>query len=1074
MSTALALNISSTGTTSTHPVSAASPVAGIAPAPAVAAQDDDHRRGLKRWFIGPMPEKVAVNRVQIRKRSFIARHGSLPFRPRGHRTSADGDDGDATDDSASVISDDPEEAYGHVRGEQLYRYFKKRGGEDQDWNDETRRGLRMEIKRKWQESPWHHVWKPEKNKKNVGSRKWVGESFIVGSVLGVASGSSGSTIANGSLSSLGQHGPHAPRRDTDTSVPQIHIDAGPNDSGSGTDNPSPSRVNASREALIPPLPFRSGSSSDSHTRDPSQVPLPPAGSDELEARPPAALRPALKPDGGQSTQRRKSVNFKPTRSMPSETAPPETVLARTEDAIEGTSAGGVGAHNRETNEVIMQDRMLVNISYFETDGLPQPYDQDEARRHPTSEKEAWAEYLVCWKRRHLELYEEWSVPGMKWLTHSKHLAFLVPLKKLGTHLSVYSMVDLSFCITCPPVPLNLNATSAADKASKRSVIRSTPRGGTFAFVFKCKSRSRSADWMWHLWREIGGTLPEVIEVNVPQLGSRIRFDVPSSEFLEVTQGYKTINRSYILDTCRQEIGTEDWRRICDDAGSVELCWRRNGNLEWIWLDRDVDGNPRDWSVIYPVGFRRLKAPIQLEIRPARHAGTKVVLSDGTRLSEPPAVEGYLYRIKANTQARTQMYLSSHDGNLFTLSTANAHAPEPPAPPITLIDHDAKTKEQKRAAELQRGAQQIFRSDGYIDFRSIIAIRRATQTTVPRFAAPNNGNTQDINQSLAEDDLSLLQSENGSASDIEDAGGDEVLNSRADKQRLKLKRSFDVTLRTGHVIRFETHSATIALQWISRLRALTSYWTRRHRVDARQEMDLTHAMRGLPKWGSSEIVPDAAVDHPYLEREVLIRKKGVHDRQVSLAEPVPSTEFWSWCVLEGCRPIIKAGRLYEKRGPHKQFKHMFHVLTHGHIVQYYLTATKSARFTRSTTINLLDAYIYSGQLAVATLPQGSAGTSQATPKRYQDGLEADDDDEDVTFIIWYRSHSTGASPHDITTPDQRTHIPPLDGKHHMLICKARSILERDSWCFALNCEIERLARRTASREKDLKEMRGMPY
>lgn len=84
----------------------------------------------------------------------------------------------------------------------------------------------------------------------------------------------------------------------------------------------------------------------------------------------------------------------------------------------------------------------------------------------------------------------------------------------------------------------------------------------------------------------------------------------------------------------------------------------------------------------------------------------------------------------------------------------------------------------------------------------MAVRRATQTTVPRFAAPENGNIQDVNQSLAEDDLSLLQSENGSASDTEDAGGDEVLNSRADKQRLKLKRSFDVTLRTGHVIRFE--------------------------------------------------------------------------------------------------------------------------------------------------------------------------------------------------------------------------------------------------------------------------------
>lgn len=185
MSTALALNISSAGTTSAQ-ASAATPVAGLAPAPAIAAQDDGHRRGQKRWFIGPMPQKVAANSVETRKKSFIARHGSMPFRARRQRPSADGDDGDATDDGASVNSDDPGDAYGHVKGEQLYRYFKRRGGRDQDWNDETQKGLRMEIKRKWQESPWHHVWKPDgKNKKNAGNRKWVGDSFVVGSVLGV-------------------------------------------------------------------------------------------------------------------------------------------------------------------------------------------------------------------------------------------------------------------------------------------------------------------------------------------------------------------------------------------------------------------------------------------------------------------------------------------------------------------------------------------------------------------------------------------------------------------------------------------------------------------------------------------------------------------------------------------------------------------------------------------------------------------------------------------------------------------------------------------------------------------------
>lgn len=51
--------------------------------------------------------------------------------------------------------------------------------------------------------------------------------------------------------------------------------------------------------------------------------------------------------------------------------------------------------------------MLVRVSYFETDGLPQPFNEEETKKHQESKEEEWAEFLVVWRRRHLELYEEW-------------------------------------------------------------------------------------------------------------------------------------------------------------------------------------------------------------------------------------------------------------------------------------------------------------------------------------------------------------------------------------------------------------------------------------------------------------------------------------------------------------------------------------------------------------------------------------------------------------------------------------------------------------------------------------------
>lgn len=119
--------------------------------------------------------------------------------------------------------------------------------------------------------------------------------------------------------------------------------------------------------------------------------------------------------------------------------------------------------------------------------------------------------------------------------------------------------------------------------------------------------------------------------------------------------------------------------------TLELCWRTGSNLEWIWLDDDIDGTPREWNVVYFAGFRQVrrqsmhrrkspltivlqtKAPSHLEVRLSKHAPTQVVLRDGTKLSEPPAVEGYLWRIKPNTKNRANVYLASHDGNLFTMA-----------------------------------------------------------------------------------------------------------------------------------------------------------------------------------------------------------------------------------------------------------------------------------------------------------------------------------------------------------------------------------------------------------------------
>jgi hypothetical protein len=56
--------------------------------------------------------------------------------------------------------------------------------------------------------------------------------------------------------------------------------------------------------------------------------------------------------------------------------------------------------------VLSSDRMLVQISYTESEGLPSWFDEDVARKHPDIDERAFGEYIVKWTDASLELYRD--------------------------------------------------------------------------------------------------------------------------------------------------------------------------------------------------------------------------------------------------------------------------------------------------------------------------------------------------------------------------------------------------------------------------------------------------------------------------------------------------------------------------------------------------------------------------------------------------------------------------------------------------------------------------------------------
>lgn len=160
------------------------------------------------------------------------------------------------------------------------------------------------------------------------------------------------------------------------------------------------------------------------------------------------------------------------------------------------------------------------------------------------------------------------------------------------------------------------------------------------------------------------------------------------------------------------------------------------------------------------------------------------------MDEPPAIEGYLDRVRANTQTKQPVYLTTHDGNIFCLSSGHANPPSP------LGLGPAVSVDDLKRSEVQRGGMQLMHATGVIDLRAILAVRRAFQAAVPH--SHTETRRLDDQSSMSAADAALERTE----SDYEDEGGDEALGKSEDKPHLRMKRSFELLLTNGHVIRFE--------------------------------------------------------------------------------------------------------------------------------------------------------------------------------------------------------------------------------------------------------------------------------
>ena len=443
-----------------------------------------------------------------------------------------------------------------------------------------------------------------------------------------------------------------------------------------------------------------------------------------------------------------------------------------------------------------------------------PYPQ---RRDPATRLDPFEEYLAVYRKGYVELYQDYvskcplgyadnqKTPLKERFTGHKQLCWTISLSASRTSLSIFNATDMTIALTTSAAKLDADVSKvmksqktvygpmkeALKQSRQYRWLQRFGKSGSHVFIIKISERTRAADWFWEVWKNVhegieGAQLPPRIEVRIPQLGTSVRLALPQEDEPGTAATLARFNTEAIIDTCWKMLeGVYDHERVGRGA-DVGLAWKtEDGKLDWLAFDTTVEGAPRHWAILAGLARQSVSANgievVELQARRARHQPIWAKLEDGTVTQEPPGIEGFLTRQKTTAAPKENVYVATHDGNVYTSHAQNAHPPLQPGSQQSLPrDVFPELHEAHLDSERYRMAQFVQHSTGCVDLRDL-------------------------------DDIKLV-------SELEDSTSD------------KDQRTFEIHLTTGEKARFKAHSSDVAKEWVERLTKLSAYWKRRHRIE----------------------------------------------------------------------------------------------------------------------------------------------------------------------------------------------------------------------------------------------------
>jgi len=756
-------------------------------------------------------------------------------------------------------------------------------------------------------------------------------------------------------------------------------------------------------------------------------------------------------------------------------------VSRARDRVART---GFRRNTLREGAVIKMEKMLVRMDFTQQQ-LPDDFDENESQRTESRAIEKWKEFMVVARKNkqedshdfRLQIYNTRVIPEVDDGNTKKKPAREIRLDPKTTHVNLYSSLD------------------------KTIVLWHPYKKGTRIIVMRPSSTAHAVEWYTFLRDAMGWHRPKTLQVNVPDLDVTLHLERPF-EGLEAANVEATDEETATAKTAAAEQavaakiisqcmgmleGDPEWTNVLKtwaDTAKMGLAWRRYDRLEWIAGVNE--------QKMY--GTMAMQNSYDLELRPKHHYPMIATSKKGTKLEEPPPVEGFLIRLtsqkgvhrKVGKAFFKRLYFSTENQFLFFNRPAKATPPHPPrlatisgsnipsaheivektpmmydVEPFATQDgtiewlnsgEDDVIKRHDREAfeEASRNVANVTASDGYINLCYVAKVRKMQWGASAADDALESGSDVEFHQEV--DDT--LQ-EDGTTVNVDD------------------DRTFELVLDNGLVVRLQAYNKQTRDEWMKRLKALVKYWKARTTAD----MDTYKSVRR------------ANLKHLNIDEE-MEAVIGQFARKWEVSRSEASPQLYNMCGMSSCRTIAISGLLYRKARRRATFQRCGVILTGGQMLIYQATLRKATgeqvkhiHQEKQEVIDLKDCYVYSGLIVEddllyqnRTFDANHPGMASLPRVWQEDGWTSSDVDVMTCFVVWtnrkkgwFRTASGGGGTpaHGVDDVEKKPtgqtrarlkRVGQLGVPGRAIVFKCRSRAERDHWVLAVASEIERVVER----------------